>query len=123
MKDKQTVVVIGATNKPDRYSYKAVLSLKEHGHTVIPVNPALGSIEGIPVVSSLAQISSPVDTVTVYVGPKRSETMLDEIIALNPKRVIMNPGTESDFISEKLSSKGIEVLQACTLVMLGTDQF
>ncbi len=45
------------------------------------------------------------------------------IIALKPRRVIMNPGTESESAREALEAAGILVLEACTLVMLRTDQF
>jgi predicted CoA-binding protein len=35
------VAVLGASNKPDRYSYKAVMLLKEMGHAPYPVHPTL----------------------------------------------------------------------------------
>ncbi|MFP4417239.1 MAG: CoA-binding protein [Fibrobacterota bacterium] len=123
MKDKQTVVVVGATNKPDRYSHKVVAALKKHGHRVIPINPALDSIEDTKVVHSLSEIDTAVDTITMYVGPRRGETLVDEILRVHPKRVILNPGTESDKITQRLSEENIEVVQGCTLVMLATNQF
>lgn len=123
MKKKQTVAVVGVSQKADRYSYRALVALKENGHTVIPVAPAVDTIEGLTVVHSLSEIKEPVDTVTLYVGPGRGEQMIDALINLRPKRVIMNPGTESERLSEKLSAAGIEVVQGCTLVMLSTNQF
>ena len=63
MKNKN-VVILGASNNPERYSHKAFTLLKEQGFTVIPVHPALKEINGVPVVASLSQISEPVDTVT-----------------------------------------------------------
>ena len=123
MPDNETVVVLGASPKPERYSNQAVRTLVEHGHQVIPVHPMLKKIAGIPAVPSLTHIDGAVNTLTLYVGPKRGKELLQEMIDLQPDRVIMNPGTESDEIEDHLAGKGIAVLRACTLVMLRTGQF
>lgn len=119
----ETVVVLGASNKKDRYSYKAMMLLQEHGHSVIPVHPKLEEIEGVKVVNDLSDIKEVVDTVTVYLAPERSAKLIDKIIALKPKRVFTNPGTESKEIDEACAKTGIEVVKACTLVMLRTGQY
>jgi predicted CoA-binding protein len=123
MSAKETVVVLGASPKPERYSNQAVRALVEHGHRVIPVHPLLKEIAGVSVVPALSGVRDPVNTLTLYVGPERGKELLDDMINLGPDRVIMNPGTESDEIEEVLNAKGIAVLRACTLVMLRTDQF
>ena len=45
--DQQTVVVLGASPKPERYSNKAIRLLQQHRHRVIPVHPAIAKIEGL----------------------------------------------------------------------------
>jgi predicted CoA-binding protein len=117
------VAILGASNKPERYSHKAVVLLAEKGHTVFPVHPALAEIDGHPVFKRLADIPTPLDTVTMYVGPALSAGLADEILAAKPRRVIFNPGTENPELEDKLAAGGIEVIQACTLVMLRTGQF
>ncbi len=119
----QTVAVLGASNNPDRYSNMAVRRLREAGHRVIPVHPALSEIEGLPVAQSLGGISEPVDTLTLYVGPQRSAPMINDIVRLAPKRVIFNPGTESPELASALDQASIPHVEACTLVMLQTGQF
>jgi len=119
----QTVAVLGASNNPERYSNMAVRRLREAGHHVIPVNPALSEIEGLPVAKSLGEIKEPVDTLTLYVGPQRLAALTDELLRLAPKRVIFNPGTESPELAAALDRAGITHLEACTLVMLQTGQF
>ncbi len=42
----KTVAVIGASPKPDRYAYRALQLLAEHGHRAIPINPAFDEILG-----------------------------------------------------------------------------
>jgi predicted CoA-binding protein len=117
------VAVLGASNKPARYSNQAVLLLSEKGHTVFPVHPALAEIDGHLVFKRLSDIPVPVDTVTMYVSPAHSTGLANEILGAHPRRAIFNPGTENPELEAKLAEGGIDVLHACTLVMLRTDQF
>ena len=120
---KYTVVVLGASPKPERYSNQAVAMLKEYGHEVIPVNPSGISIHDLCTIKSLDDIKSPVETLTMYVGAKISSTQKDAILQLNPERVIFNPGTENHELEAALENSGIKVIHACTLVLLRTGQF
>ena len=117
------VAVLGASPKEERYSFKAVQMLKEYKHLPIPVHPAGHTVDGIPALKSLNDITEPVDTLTVYVGAKISDGELDNILKLKPRRVVFNPGAENGELAEKLKTAGIEVIEACTLVMLRTEQF
>ncbi|CAN5883394.1 CoA-binding protein [soil metagenome] len=119
----QCVVIVGASDKPDRYAYKAMKSLLKEGHKVLLVHPRLKQIEGLPVLHDIADISASVDTITLYVGPAISANMGESLIALNPGRVIFNPGAENPELEAKLEEAGIHTLQACTLVLLSTKQF
>ena len=119
----QRIAVLGASPKPDRASNQAVRRLRQHGHAVIPVHPAHDDIEGLPAVRDLAAIEGTVDTLTVYVGPRRGEELVDRIIALAPGRVILNPGAESELVERRLRERGIPVIRACTLVLLASGQF
>ncbi len=49
--------------------------------------------------------------------------MIDEILAAKPQRIIFNPGAENEELAAAASSAGIEVVEACTLVMLRTGLF
>lgn len=122
-KGNKTVVVLGASNKPERYSHKAVSLLKEKGYTVIPVHPALDFIAEIPVAHSLSDISGDVHTLTIYLNPSQSRPLFSEIIRLHPQRVILNPGAESDALKDILRQYDISFIEACSLVLLTTDQF
>ncbi|MEZ4703999.1 MAG: CoA-binding protein [Bdellovibrionota bacterium] len=119
----QNVAILGASDDPERYSYKACRKLEEHGHKVYLVNPKYDSIEGKKVYPSLESIADPIDTLTLYVGPKVSSMHQQSIKALHPKRVIFNPGAENAELEVFLQQENIETLQACTLVLLATDQF
>jgi predicted CoA-binding protein len=119
----QRVVVLGASPKPDRYSNKAVKLLLEHGYSVVPVHPAATEIEGLPVAPNLPAVHGPVDTLTIYLSPAQSGSLQGDILALNPGRVIFNPGTENPSLKAALEEEGIRTEEACTLVLLNTGQF
>ena len=119
----ETVAILGASPKPDRYAYRAMEMLRAHGHRALPVNPAFTEIMGETCYPSIAHIPEPVETVTLYLGPQRSDPLIPEILAAKPRRIIMNPGAENEKLADKARAAGIEVDYACTLVLLQTGQF
>ncbi len=120
----ENVAVIGASPKQDRYSNKAIRMLAEYNHNPIPVAPKHETIEDRKVYHQLSEIPEKIDTVTLYLGPARqSEPIIQEIISVAPKRVIFNPDTENKEAAEQLKAAGIEVVEACTLVLLRTNQY
>lgn len=121
--EKRNVAVLGASPNPDRYSNQAVRLLASYDYRPLPVNPAYDEIEGMTCFPSLAEIGEPVHTITLYLGPARSTPLIDEIVAANPQRIIMNPGAENEALAEAGSGSGIEVVEGCTLVMLRTGLF
>jgi predicted CoA-binding protein len=119
----QTVAILGATPKEDRFANRAMRMLLSHGHRVIPVNPAFQEVLAHPCKASIAAIDEPIDTVTMYIGPARSEPLIAEIIAAKPRRIIFNPGAENPNLAKAASAAGIEVVEGCTLVMLQSGTF
>lgn len=123
MSAAQTVAILGASADPERYAFKAQRLLKEHGHRVIPVSAKDATIDGDATVAELRDIKGAVDTLTLYVRPAISSQYREQIEALQPGRVIFNPGTENEGLAAALRAAGIETAEACTLVMLRTGQF
>lgn len=123
MSRTETVAVLGASTNPERYSNKAVKLLLEHGHHVIPVNPAQDRIEGQAVAASIGDIRESVDTLSLYMAPQHLDALADAILRLKPGRVIFNPGTEHPGLQARLDDAGIRWEEACTLVLLRTGQF
>ena len=121
--EHHVVTVLGASPKPTRYSNMAVRQLQAKGYKVIPVHPTAERIGDLPVLHSLRDIEEEVHTLTLYLGPLHSRGQLEEMIALAPKRVIFNPGTESPHLAARLQAAGIECVHACTLVMLRSGLF
>ncbi len=116
-------VVIGASTNPERYAFKATQMLLQYGHEVVLFGLRAGQVAGNDIQTNLVHNIDWVDTVTLYVSEKNQSAYIPFILALNPKRVIFNPGTESIYFQELCEKNGIEAAEACTLVLLSTNQY
>ncbi len=117
------VAILGASNNPSRYSYKAQIKLVDLGHVVYPISLHEKEVLGIKSYSSLLEIDQDIETVTVYINPQHVHQIVNDILNLKPQRVIFNPGSESPKEMEILEQAGINTEAACTLVLLATNQF
>ncbi len=115
-------LIIGASNNPERYAYKAAERLLSHGHDIELLGLRPEIIFG-KTIDTEKKAYEEIDTVTLYVGPQRQPEYYDYIMSLQPKRVVFNPGTENDEFEAMLRKEGIEAEEACTLVLLGTGQY
>jgi len=122
MESPSKVAILGASDKPDRYSNMLIKRLRGKGHTVYPVNPALKAIDGLPVYRNLAEIPSGADVLSIYMNAKRSSEIADAIVRSGIPRVIFNPGAENPGLAERLAAAGVEVEDACSLVLSGLGQ-
>ncbi|OKL41545.1 CoA-binding protein [Pontibacter flavimaris] len=116
-------VVLGASDNPARYAYKAVHRLQQHGHEVVPVGIKNAEVGGKQIITDKSEPIEDVDTLTLYVGPQNQPVWYDYILSLKPKRIIFNPGTENRELEEMAQQANIETLHHCTLVMLATDSY
>ena len=121
MENKGKTLVLGASTNPSRYSYLAVSSLLKNGFPVVPMGIKKGSIKGLQIENEKPDLD--IDTVTLYLSPTNQINYYDYILSLHPKRVIFNPGTYNPELIEKLKAQNIEVVEACTLVMLSTGTY
>jgi predicted CoA-binding protein len=121
--NKKTVVV-GATDNQSRYAFLAANMLQEYDHDVVPLGIKKGNVMGHEIldIRTKPEIKD-VDTITLYIGPQRQPEWYEYLLSLKPKRIIFNPGTENPEFEKLAEDKGIETLEACTLVMLRSRQF
>ncbi|MDP3354169.1 MAG: CoA-binding protein [Flavobacteriaceae bacterium] len=115
-------LVIGASLNEDRYSNMAVKLLTEYKHEVVAFGLKSGNISGVSIDAELKNYND-IDTVTIYLNPIRQKEFYNYIISLKPRRVIFNPGTENIEFQQLLTKEGIQFEEACTLVLLRTNQF
>jgi predicted CoA-binding protein len=115
-------LVIGASNNPERYAFRAVKKLTAYGHPVLALGKKEEMIDAVPVVKE-RPLDTDIDTVTLYVNPQLQKNYYDYILQLHPKRIIFNPGTENDELADLAEKNGIETIEACTLVMLSIGDY
>ena len=115
-------VVLGATDNPERYSYLAVEKLKRYGHPVVAIGRKEAIIGDTKIITGHPS-EKEVDTVTLYLNAQVQKDYYDYILSLHPKRVIFNPGAENEELVDLAKANGIEPMEACTLVLLGTGQY
>ena len=120
----ENVAILGASDRADRFAYRADKLLRSYGHKTFLVNPNLKEVEGKAVYPNLKGLAgASIDTLTLYVNPRILTEQVVDVIALKPKRVIFNPGTEDVKIEGELLAAGIAPIRGCTLVMLNTNTY
>jgi predicted CoA-binding protein len=119
---QKKTLVLGASLKEARYSFKAINKLKENNIPVVALGLRKGKVAAIVVDTEMVPYKN-IDTVTLYLNPKRQEAYYSYIINLQPKRVIFNPGTENTYFVKLLQENNIESEVACTLVLLSINQY
>jgi predicted CoA-binding protein len=115
-------LVLGASINPKRYSNIAVKRFVDNKLPVAALGLRKGKILNVIIEDEMQDYKN-IDTVTLYLNPKRQEAYYDYIINLKPRRVIFNPGTENMEFVKLLQEKNIETEIACTLVLLSTNQY
>ena len=121
MKGKKTLV-LGASDNPSRYSYLAIQRLRSHGHPVVAIGKKPARVADVAFGNQQENFDD-VDTVTLYLNPIRQQQYYNYILSLKPKRIIFNPGAENEELAGMAKKNGIQPLEACTLVLLSTNQY
>lgn len=119
---KNVTLVIGASTNPNRYSNIAIKRLRDKQIPTVALGLRKGKVLDVLINDEKLHYNT-IDTVTLYLNPKRQEEYYNYIINLQPRRVIFNPGTENMEFVELLTAHKIASEIACTLVLLSTNQY
>ncbi len=97
--------------------------LQQAGHSIKAIGLKSEMVLGVQVHKEFDFSPGEIHTITLYMNPTRQSEIITTLLALNPKRIIFNPGTENEAFMQAAKDQGIDALEACTLVMLSTGQF
>lgn len=122
MNNSKRVLVMGASEKPERYSNMAVKLLVKHNYDIIAYGAKPGLIGKVKIITNTDEIKD-IHTVSLYLGEKNQIPYYNFILNLKPKRVIFNPGTTNIEFIYLLEKAGIKVVEHCTLIMLDNGLF
>lgn len=117
LQDSKTVAVVGFHPDPMKPAHYVPEYLSRQGYTIIPVNPALAargeSFFGHKAVSTLADITVPVDVVEVFRRSDKVHDHLQDILNMQPlpRTVWLQQGIRNDAVARELLQRGIAVVQ------------
>jgi len=117
---KPTVAILGASADRRKYGNKSVRAHLQQGYEVYPVNPRGGTIEGLPVYSSVQDV--PVDRLTrvsIYLPPHLAIGVLEEVAAKGCDELWLNPGSDSPQVVERARQLGMDPIVACSIIDTG----
>ncbi len=113
------VAVIGASSDRRKFGNKALRAFRDHGDTVIPINPKEPEVEGERSYRSVLDVPGPIDMATMYVAPVVGVKILEEIAKKGIIEVWLNPGADSPEVVERARALGLNPIVACSIVAIG----
>ena len=106
----KTIAVVGLSDKPNRASYQVAAYLQRVGYTIIPVNPMVKEVLGVPAVAKLSDIGEAVDIVDIFRRSEDVGPIVDEAIAAGAKAVWMQLGVINPEAAAKAEAAGLDVV-------------
>ena len=112
LRDVNTVAMVGASTNWNRPSYFAMKYMQDKGYRVIPVNPGSAgqTLLGEEVITSLKDITVPVDMVDIFQRSERVSPIVDEAIEIGAKVVWMQLNVRHDEAAKKAEDAGLTVI-------------
>jgi predicted CoA-binding protein len=108
----RTIALVGASDRPDRPSYRVMATLQAHGYRVIPVNPQITGehIHGEFVFRDLAQLGDRIDMVDIFRNSAAAGEAVDQAIAVGAGSVWMQIGVIDHEAATRAGAAGLKVV-------------
>ena len=108
----RTIAMVGASDRPDRPSYRVMQTLQAHGYRVIPVNPQITGehVHGEFVFRDLSQLGDPIDMVDIFRNSAAAGEAVDQAIAAGAKSVWMQLGVVNEEAAARAEAAGLKVV-------------
>jgi uncharacterized protein len=74
LKKAKRIAVVGLSDNPERTSYMVSEAMQKAGYEIIPVNPSIKEVLGVPSVATLKEVEGHIDIVNVF---RRSEHLME----------------------------------------------
>ncbi|MBJ3815301.1 CoA-binding protein [Shimwellia pseudoproteus] len=108
----QTIALVGASDKPDRPSYRVMAFLLDHGYRVIPVSPKVAgkTLLGQPGYATLAEVPERIDMVDVFRNSAAALEVAREAIAVGAKTLWLQLGVINHEAETLAHQAGLQVV-------------
>lgn len=112
LEETRTIALVGASDRPDRPSYRVMATLQAHGYRVIPINPQITGehVHGEFVFRDLDQIGEPIDMVDIFRRSSLAGEAVDAAIAAGAKSVWMQLGVIDEAAAARAEAAGLRVV-------------
>lgn len=107
-----TIALVGASDKPERPSYRVMALLLDQGYRVIPVSPKVGgkTLLGQRGYASLVDIPEKVDMVDVFCNAEAAWDIAQDAIAIGAKTLWMQQGVINEQAAVLARDAGLNVV-------------
>ncbi|MGI6455864.1 MAG: CoA-binding protein [bacterium] len=119
MNEKKTVAILGASSNREKYGNIAVRAWRDQGYTVFPVNPRGTVIEGLKCYRSILDIPDNVEIASLYLPPKLTLGVLDEISRKGVQKIFFNPGSADEMVLQRAEEMNLPYVEACSIIAAG----
>ncbi len=110
------IAVVGISDRPERDSHHVAAYLRDVGYTILPVNPNLTTVLGLPCVPSLRDLTGPVEVVDVFRRSDQVAPIVDDAIAVGARAVWMQDGVVDQASAARARAAGLlVVMDRCML--------
>lgn len=112
LEETRTIALVGASDRPDRPSWRVMRTLQGHGYRVIPINPQITGehLHGEFVFRDLHQLGDPIDLVDIFRRSDAAGAAVDEAIAIGAKAVWMQLGVVDEAAAARAEAAGLKVV-------------
>lgn len=106
----RSVAVVGLSANEMRPSYFAAKYLKDHGYTIVPVNPRYETILGERCYPDLRSIPFAVEVVDLFQRSEHVAPFVDDAIAIGARVLWMQLGVVNEAAAARARAAGLEVV-------------
>jgi uncharacterized protein len=109
--EARVIAVVGASREPWKPSHSVPLNMLRHGWTIIPVNPFVAEVFGVPTVPTLADIGEPIDLVDIFRPAADAVEIVRQAVAIKAPAVWLQSGIVSAEARRIATEAGLDYVE------------
>jgi predicted CoA-binding protein len=107
-----TIAVVGCSTTPGKAAHGVPNYMRDHGYTVLPVNPYADEVFGVEAYDSVGDVEEEVDVVNVFRPTEEVAGIVDETLERGDVDAVwLQQGIRDDEAAERARDAGLQVVQ------------